>query len=98
MNHKAQNKKQAKSAAFAWTKNAWEDYLYWHKNDTKIFEEVNSLLDECLRNPFRGTGKPEPLKGNLSGYWSRRITKEHRLVYLPQDNGIYVVACRFHYS
>ncbi len=98
MNHKAKNKEQAKSFAFAWTENAWEDYLHWQKNDTKILEEINSLLDECLRNPFVGTGKPEPLKGNLSGYWSRRITKEHRLVYLPQDRGIYIVACRFHYS
>jgi len=96
-NKKSENKEQAKSFAVAFTDQAWEDYLYWQQQDVKILEEINSLLDECQRDPFRGTGKPEPLKHNLTGYWSRRITKEHRLVYLPADNGIYVVSCRFHY-
>ncbi|THC42927.1 Txe/YoeB family addiction module toxin [Massilia sp. Mn16-1_5] len=97
MNKKVQNKKEAKQFAFAWTDNAWEDYLYWQEENPKIVDEINRLLEECRRDPFRGTGKPEPLKGDLTGYWSRRITKEHRLVYLPADNGIYVVACRYHY-
>jgi toxin YoeB len=97
MKKKAQNNKTAKNFAFAWTDNAWEDYLYWQKEDLKILEEINHLLDECRRHPFTGTGKPEPLKGNLTGYWSRRINKEHRLVYLPEDHGIYVLACRYHY-
>lgn len=96
-NKKSENKELAKNFAVAFTDHAWEDYLYWQKQDPKILEEINSLLDECQRDPFRGTGKPEPLKYDLSGYWSRRITKEHRLVYLPADNGIYVLACRFHY-
>jgi toxin YoeB len=97
MNKKVQNKKEAKQFAFAWTDNAWEDYLYWQEENPKLVDEINRLLEECRRDPFRGTGKPEPLKGDLTGYWSRRITKEHRLVYLPADNGIYVVACRYHY-
>ena len=97
MNKKVQNKKDAKKFAFAWTDIACEDYLYWQEENPKIVDEINRLLEECRRDPFRGTGKPEPLKGDLTGYWSRRITKEHRLVYLPEDNGIYVVACRYHY-
>ena len=95
---KVENKKQAKGFTLAWTDNAWEDYLYWQKEDTKILEEINDLLEECQRHPFTGTGKPEPLKNNLTGFWSRRINKEHRLVYLPEDKAIYVVACRFHYG
>jgi toxin YoeB len=97
MNKKVKNKKQAKEFAFAWTDIAWEDYLYWQKEDPKILDEINNLLEECRRDPFRGIGKPEPLKGDLTGYWSRRISKEHRLVYLPEDHGIYVLACRYHY-
>lgn len=97
MNKKVQNKKEAKKFAFAGTDIAWEDYLYWQDENPKIVDEINRLLEECRRDPFRGTGKPEPLKGDLTGCWSRRITKEHRLIYLPEDNGIYVVACRYHY-
>lgn len=95
---KAGNKKQAKGFSLAWTDHAWEDCLYWQKEDMKILEEINDLLEECQRHPFTGTGKPEPLRNNLTGFWSRRITKEHRLVYLPEDNAIYVLACRFHYG
>ena len=94
---KAQNKQQAKSFAVSWTDIAWEEYLSWQQEDRKIVDEINGLIEECRRNPFQGTGKPEPLKGNLTGFWSRRITREHRLVYLPEDGGIYVVSCRFHY-
>ncbi|MET3105624.1 toxin YoeB [Oxalobacteraceae bacterium GrIS 2.11] len=96
-NKKAENKQHAKSIAVAWTDHAWEDYFAWQKEDPKILDEINSLIEECLRNPFAGTGKPEPLKGDLTGFWSRRITREHRLVYMPEDKGIYVVSCRYHY-
>ena len=95
---KVGNKKEAKGFTLAWTDIAWEDYLYWQKEDPKILEEINNLLQECRRHPFTGTGKPEPLKNNLTGFWSRRISKEQRLVYLPEDKAIYVVACRFHYG
>jgi toxin YoeB len=97
-NKKAGNKLQAKSIAVGWTDNAWEDYLYWQKEDEKIFDEINKLIEECRRNPFTGTGKPEPLSSDLTGYWSRRINREHRLVYLPEDKAIYVVSCRYHYT
>ncbi|MCB1622599.1 MAG: Txe/YoeB family addiction module toxin [Thiothrix sp.] len=82
---------------YAWTDDAWDDYRYWQQHDPKKTEEINTLLEECSRDPFKGTGKPEPLKGNLTGYCSRRIDKEHRLVYLPEDGCIYIVQCRFHY-
>lgn len=94
---KAQNKLKAKNVSLAWTDEAWEDYLHWQETDPDIAKQINSLLNECRRDPFRGTGKPEPLKADLTGYWSRRITKQHRLVYLPEDGCIYVVQCRFHY-
>ena len=96
-NKKSQNKKQAKSAKISFTDAAWDEYLSWQKEDQKIVDEINKLIDECQLNPFIGTGKPEPLKGNLTGFWSRRITREHRLVYLPEDGAIYVVSCRYHY-
>jgi toxin YoeB len=80
---------------------AWEDYLHWQAEDAKLLARVNVLIKECLRDPFRGTGKPEPLGGNLSGWWSRRINSEHRLVYRVTGKGdgqaIEVAACRYHY-
>ena len=94
---KTKDKARAKAFALCWTDHAWDDYLWWQEQDDRILEQINALLEECRRDPFNGTGKPEPLKGDLSGFWSRRITKEHRLVYLPEDGGIYVVQCRFHY-
>lgn len=97
-NQKAKNKEAAKNTKFAWTDSAWEDYLHWQEHDEKKIEEINSLLEECSRDPFKGTGKPEPLRGNLTGFWSRRIDKEHRLVYLPEDKCIYVIQCRYHYE
>lgn len=96
-NNKAKNKQQAKSFAVSWTDNAWEEYLSWQVEDNSIVAEINGLIEECRRDPFKGTGKPEPLKGDLTGFWSRRITREHRLVYLPEDGAIYVVSCKFHY-
>ncbi len=96
-NKKSKNKKQAKNGVVSWTPIAWDEYLLWQKENQKIVDEINNLIDECRRSPFKGTGKPEPLKGDLTGFWSRRITNEHRLVYLPEDGAIYVVSCRYHY-
>lgn len=76
---------------------AWEDYLFWQGSDKKMLQKINSLINEIKRQPFTGTGKPEPLRGNLTGYWSRRISIEHRLVYAIKDNDLWIVACRFHY-
>jgi toxin YoeB len=80
---------------------AWEDYLHWQAEDRKTLERINTLLKECTRDPFRGTGKPEPLSGNLSGWWSRRITGEHRLVYRVSGKGeaqaLEVAQVRYHY-
>ncbi len=76
---------------------AWEDYLYWQAQDRKLLERINSLIKECSRTPFKGTGKPEPLRGSLSGWWSRRITQEHRLVYRPSEDGLLIAQCRYHY-
>jgi toxin YoeB len=75
----------------------WEDYLYWQAEDRKILERLNTLIKDCTRSPFAGIGKPEPLRGNLSGWWSRRITEEHRLVYRVQEGSILIAQCRFHY-
>lgn len=82
----------------AWQTNAWEDYLYWQKTDPKILLRINELIKDCLRPPFKGIGKPEPLKGNYSGYWSRRINDEHRLVYRISQERLYILQCRFHYK
>jgi toxin YoeB len=76
---------------------AWEDYLYWQQNDKKILKKINKLIKEIKREPFIGIGEPEPLKYNWSGYWSRRITIEHRLVYKVTDNSILIAQCRYHY-
>ena len=78
-------------------KNAWEDYLYWQATDKSILKKINELIKDCSRNPFDGIGKPEALKNNLSGFWSRRITDEHRLIYTVVDDNIHVIKCRFHY-
>jgi toxin YoeB len=97
-NKKAENKQKAKQAALSWSDNAWEDYLFWQATDPQIVLKINELIEECLKDPFRGTGKPEPLKGDLSGFWSRRIDRQHRLVYLADEGCIYVAACRYHYD
>lgn len=80
---------------------AWNHYLYWQSEDSKTLERVNALIKECLRDPFRGTGKPEPLGGNLAGWWSRRINQEHRLVYRVSGKGdgqaLEIAQCRYHY-
>ncbi len=76
---------------------AWEDYLYWQQTDRKLLKRINSLLADIKRSPFEGIGKPEPLKYGLSGYWSRRITDEHRIIYKAQTDSILIAQLRFHY-
>jgi toxin YoeB len=75
----------------------WDDYLYWQANDKATLRKVNALIKECLRHPFEGTGKPEPLKGDLSGFWSRRIDREHRLIYRVTATSVDIAQCRYHY-
>lgn len=77
---------------------AWDHYVQWQTTDKKIVNRINALIKECQRHPFAGTGKPEPLRGDLAGYWSRRITQEHRLVYKVADGHLIVVMCRYHYA
>ena len=76
---------------------AWEDYQYWQKTDKKILKRINALIKEIARDPFEGIGKPEPLKHALSGYWSRRINDEHRMVYKVQDKSLLIAQLRYHY-
>jgi toxin YoeB len=80
-----------------WSSSAWNDYLYWQNSDKQKVKRINILLKSCMRTPFEGIGKPEALKGDLQGYWSRRIDSEHRLVYRYISNEIQVAACRYHY-
>ena len=80
-----------------WTPLSWEEYEYWQNTDPDKVEKINALIKDCKRNQFNGIGKPEPLKGNLKGYWSRRITQEHRFVYKVSEAGITIVQCKFHY-
>ncbi|MEY9991131.1 toxin YoeB [Streptomyces sp. V4I8] len=81
----------------SFTTYAWEDYTYWAENDRKMVKRINKLIDDTMRDPFKGIGKPEPLKGDLSGYWSRRIDDTHRLVYKPTDDELIIVQARYHY-
>lgn len=80
-----------------WDQSAWEDYQFWIDNDKKVLRKINALIKECQRTPFEGTGKPEPLRQNLSGFWSRRITGEHRLVYKVENDVLFIAQCRYHY-
>jgi toxin YoeB len=80
-----------------WASAAWKDYLYWSETDIRVRSKINALLDDIQRHPFSGIGKPEPLKGNLSGFWSRRISREHRLVYRVEKGVLQIAQCRFHY-
>ena len=81
-----------------WEDRAWEDYLYWQTQDRKTLKRINVLIADIKRSPFEGIGKPEPLRENLSGYWSRRIDETNRIVYFEKGGIIYVVSCRGHYS
>lgn len=80
-----------------WTDESWEEYEEWQKEDKKIIKKINSLIKDIKRDYFNGIGKPEPLKHELSGCWSRRITDEHRLVYEVTDYSIVIISCRYHY-
>lgn len=83
---------------FVFVEESWEDYLYWQKTDKKKLKRINELLKDISRNPFEGLGKPEPLKFKYSGFWSRRIDGEHRLIYQVKDGKILIAKCRFHYD
>ena len=80
------------------SKNAWEDYTSWLQIDKKMLRKINDLIKDIQRNPLSGLGKPEPLKYDLAGYWSRRIDQEHRLVYQVIDNDIRIISCKYHYD
>jgi len=79
------------------TPEGWEDYLYWQEHDKKMSRKISKLLKEIVRHPFEGSGKPEPLRFELQGCWSRRIDREHRLVYEVFEDRIHILACRYHY-
>ena len=79
------------------SENAWEDYLYWQRTDKKTLSRINKLIKEIKRTPFKGIGKPEPLKHGLAGYWSRRINEEHRMVYKVTDDALLIAQLRYHY-
>jgi toxin YoeB len=76
---------------------AWEDYLYWQRTDPKVLKRINALIKEIQRNPYEGVGKPEPLKYNFAGYWSRRVNDEHRLVYQVTEDAVLIAQLRYHY-
>ncbi|WP_258103163.1 Txe/YoeB family addiction module toxin [Marinoscillum sp. MHG1-6] len=80
------------------SKNAWEDYTSWLSEDRKILKKINELIKDISHSPFEGKGKPEPLKYELSGFWSRRIDREHRLVYRVSGEEILIYACKYHYD
>ncbi len=81
----------------SWADPAWSDYLYWQQTDKKIVKRINNLIKDTQRHPFEGLGDPEPLRHNWSGYWSRRIDREHRLVYKVTDHALIIAQCRYHY-
>ena len=81
-----------------WEDRAWEDYLYWQMQDKRTLKRINLLINDMKRTPFEGIGKPDQLRGSLSGYWSRRIDETNRIVYFWKDNVIYVISCRGHYE
>ena len=83
---------------YVWDENAWADYEWWQNQDRKVFKRINQLLQDVTRNSNEGIGKPEPLKHGFHGYWSRRITAEHRLVYKVDGDEIRIASCRYHYG
>jgi toxin YoeB len=85
------------SRKLAWTDEVWESYLYWQTHDRKTLKRINKLIEATLREPFEGIGKPEGLRENLSGFWSRRIDETNRLVYAVDDDYLTIISCRFHY-
>ena len=83
--------------SLAWTNEAWAEYVYWQSQDKKTLKRINKLITDTKRSPFKGVGKPEPLKENLSGFWSRRIDDTHRLVYVVDEKRLTIISCRYHY-
>lgn len=81
-----------------WDANAWDEYCDWQQENKKIVKRINQLVNDMKRNPYEGIGKPEPLKGNLSGFWSRRINEEHRIVYAVAENAVVIISCKGHYK
>ncbi|WP_160008387.1 Txe/YoeB family addiction module toxin [Rhizobium sp. 18055] len=85
----------------SWHQRGWNDYMYWQENDRKILGRINELIRDTMRHPFEGLGKPEPLRNQLKGFWSRRISQEHRLIYSVEGDGerqtLTILQCRFHY-
>jgi toxin YoeB len=81
-----------------WSDISWDDYLYWQKENKKLLKKINDLIKDIERNPFKGIGKPEPLKNNLSGWWSRRIDDTHRIVYRIENGNLEIAQCREHYN
>ena len=81
----------------AWTEEAWKDYIYWQTQDKKTLKRINKLINDTMRQPFEGIGKPEPLRETLSGFWSRRIDDTNRLVYAADDEYLTIISCRYHY-
>ncbi|MEA2050052.1 MAG: Txe/YoeB family addiction module toxin [Campylobacterota bacterium] len=77
---------------------SWDEYNNWQKDDKKVFNKIQRLIKDTLRDPFGGIGKPEPLKNNLKGYWSKRITDEHRLIYKVEENQLIIISCKYHYE
>lgn len=84
--------------ALIWDRNAWDDYLWWQAQDRRVLKRINQLIKDIQRNGNEGIGKPEALEHDFSGYWSRRITDEHRLVYKVTDQDVFIAACRYHYG
>jgi len=85
------------SRLLSWTDESWKDYLYWQAQDKRTLKRINKLITDVKRSPFEGIGKPEPLKENLSGFWSRRIDDTNRLVYAVNEEAITIISCRYHY-
>jgi toxin YoeB len=84
--------------SLAWTDEAWSDYVYWQRQDRKTLKRINRLITDTKRSPFEGIGKPELLKENLSGFYSRRIDEANRLVYVADENALTIISCRYHYG
>lgn len=89
--------KPGKNRNITFSPGAWEDYEFWVNQDVKILRRINRIITEILRAPFEGVGKPEPLKGQLQGCWSRRIDQEHRIVYMVEEGQLIILQCRYHY-
>ena len=81
-----------------WEERAWEEYCFWQIQDKKVLKRINNLIKDVQRNTYEGIGKPEPLKGNLSGWWSRRIDEVHRIIYCEKDGAIIISSCKGHYE